>query len=334
MARRKSMARTVAETIRATTLRHLEEGHGLLFGQCVTAVGWIGGTVPERIEGQGIVELSMADVAGPGIAVGAALVGRRPMFVCRYQGFMWYNAATLLNYAAKSRQMWGVPCPIFIRALAMEGGIGPVATGCHHSMIMRMPGIAVCAPMTPGEWLETWEWFMVHNDPLYASEHRRSYAIDYEMSPVLNDRSDLTIFAISAARLNAIEAAKRLDQEGITCDLIHLLWLKPFSITDVMLTSLRRTGLGLVIDSDFEIAGACRSIAYELMLASGVPVHALGLEDRTAGFAPHLDNVTPTPDRIVKRVRELTGRAPETLEQVRIGNAQAGRAARRSEGRA
>lgn len=299
------MARTVAETIRHITRKHLAEGNGLLFGECVTAVGWIGGTVPEMSEQEGIVELSMADVAGPGIAVGAALVGRRPIYVIRYQGFMWYNASPLVNYAAKSKEMWGIPCPIFVRSLAQEGGIGPVASACHHGIVMRMPGMPVCAPMTPGEWSMVWEWFMSHDDPLYVSEHRRSFPINYEMEHVLNDRADITILAISAARLNAGEAVKLLAREGINCGLIHLLWLKPFQITEVMMNSLNKTGLGLVIDSDFEIAGASRSIAYELMLASSVPVYALGLEDRTAGFAPHLDNPTPPVEKIVRRVKSL-----------------------------
>ena len=41
-------------------------------GQCLTAVGWVGGTLPELYEDNGMVELSMADVAGGGFAVGAA----------------------------------------------------------------------------------------------------------------------------------------------------------------------------------------------------------------------------------------------------------------------
>jgi len=303
------MASTVAEIIKYTTRKHLEENKGLLFGQCVTAVGWIGGTVPEMTEEQGIVELSLADVAGAGIAVGAALAGRRPIYVIRYQGFMWYNAAPLLNYAAKSREMWAVPCPIFVRSIAMEGGIGPVASGSQHGMVMRMPGMPVIAPMTPGEWLEAWDWFMAHDEPLYVSEHRRSFPINYEMAHLLNPRADITLLAISAARLNALEAIKPLRQAGITCDLIHLTWLKPFQVTGVMLESLKKTGQGLVIDSDFEISGPSRSIAYELMLAAGVPVHALGLEDRTAGFAPHLDNGTPTASQIFKRVKDLVATA-------------------------
>ncbi|MDP3921276.1 MAG: transketolase C-terminal domain-containing protein [Candidatus Omnitrophota bacterium] len=299
------MARTVAQTIGETTRKHLKENNGLLFGQCVTAVGWIGGTVPEMTEEEGIVELSMADVSGSGIAVGAALVGRRPIYVIRYQGFMWYNAAPLVNYAAKSKDMWNVPCPILIRSIAMEGGIGPVASASHHGLVMHMPGMPVCAPMTPGEWLEAWQSFMDHDDPLYISEHRRSFPIDYEMNDTIEADAKITLIAISATRLNALEAIKKLDGEGIRCDLIHLLWLKPFTISETMIASLKKTGLGLVLDSDFEISGPSRSIAHELMLKTSVPVHTLGLEDRSAGFAPHLDNGTPTVARILAKIRNL-----------------------------
>ncbi len=299
------MASTVAETIKAATKKHLKEGNGLLFGQCVTAVGWVGGTIPEMTEEEGIVELSMADVAGAGIAVGAALVGRRPIYVIRYQGFMWYDAAPLVNYAAKSKEMWNVPCPILIRSIGMEGGIGPVASGSHHGMVMRMPGLPVCAPMTPGEWLECWNTFMSHDDPLYVSEHRRSFPIDYEMKPAIQEGAKITLLAISATRLNAIEAVKQLEKEGILCNLFHLMWLKPLKIAEGMVQSLKKTKLGLVLDSDFEISGPSRSIAYELMLAASVPVHALGLEDRTAGFAPRFDNGTPTVERIAQKIRAL-----------------------------
>ena len=303
------MGRTVAETIGRLTREHLTSGRGILFGQCVSAVGWIGGTVPEMTEEEGIVELSMADVAGAGIAVGAALVENcRPIYVIRYQGFMWYNAASLLNYAAKSKEMWGVPCPIAVRAIAMEGGIGPVASACHHSMVMRMPGMPVVAPMTPGEWGAAWEHYLTHDDPLFISEHRRSFPIRDEMPDVVHPDSRLTIFAISASRLNAADAIAGVVGDGIACDLFHVVWLKPFTASEEMIASLRKTGQGLVIDSDFEICGASQSIAYALMHASGVPVHAMGLEDRTAGFAPHLDNPTPRVERIIAAVREMAER--------------------------
>lgn len=300
------MGQTVAETIQRITRDHLTSGRGVLFGQCVTAVGWIGGTVPQMTEEEGIVELSMADVAGAGIAVGAALAdGCRPIYVIRYQGFMAYNAASLVNYAAKSKEMWGVPCPLLVRAIAMEGGIGPVASASHHSMVMRMPGMPVVAPMTPGEWTAAWDWYMGHDDPLYISEHRRSFPLADEMPDTTHEAPDVTVLAISASRLNAKEAVGAVAPEGIVCDLFGLVWLKPFTVTEPMIASLRKSGRGLVIDSDFAICGASQSIAYELMHASGVPVQAMGLEDRTAGFAPHLDNPAPRVERIAAALRAL-----------------------------
>lgn len=297
------MGRTTAETIKQITRNHLTEGNGLLLGQCVTAVGWIGGTVPDC---EGIVEIPMTDVAGPGFAVGCALMGRRPIFVVRYQGFMWYNSSSIVNYAAKSKQVWGRPVPIFIRSIGMEGnGIGHTASSCLHSIFMHSPGLPVAAPMTPMEYESVWTHFMSHDDPIYVSEHRRSFTLTDELPDQITDRADITVIAISAGRLNMLEAEKILINIGIKCNIFHLLWLKPFVAAQQLLDDLRRTKLGLVIDADFEIAGASRSIAYELMHAANVPVHALGLDDRVCGVAPHLENITPSAERIATYIKNL-----------------------------
>ena len=70
-----------------------------------------------------MIDLSMADVANGGIVAGAGLSGRRPIYVIRYQGFNWFNAPIILNYSCKSKEIWGIPCPIFVRGIAMEGSI-------------------------------------------------------------------------------------------------------------------------------------------------------------------------------------------------------------------
>lgn len=295
---------TVAETIKELTRKHLEENNGLLFAQCITAVGFIGGTVPDIQKG--LVELSMSEVSNTGIAVGAALMGRRPIYVIRYQGFMWLAASTLVNYAAKSKDVWDVSCPIFVRSIGMEGsGVGPTASSCQHSLVMRMPGIKVCAPMTPGEWSKCWDDFLADDDPYYCSEHRRSFPIDFEMEDMIHDgKVDVTIFAISAGRINAVEAADILIKKGISVNLIHLLYLKPFDIKTEYIKTLKNSTIGIVVDSDFEICGASRSIAYDLMHAAKTPVFSFGLEDRTGGIASNLDNVTPNPDKIVDKIIE------------------------------
>jgi len=126
------MEKSLRSTIKEITKNHLAKGN-LLFGQCLTAVGWVNGTVPELTEEEGLVELSMADVMAGGVVVGAALMGKRPIYVVRYQGFQWFNAPIIINYAGKAKEMWNTPCPIFIRSIAMEGGIGPVASSSVNS---------------------------------------------------------------------------------------------------------------------------------------------------------------------------------------------------------
>jgi len=297
------MGVTTAEVIKTVTRDHLENNNGLLLGQCVSAVGWIGGTVPDC---KNIVEIPMTDVAGPAFAVGAALKGRRPIFVVRYQGFMWYNASSLVNYAAKSKQVWGKPCPVFIRSIAMEGhGIGHTASSSIHSIFMHSPGMYVASPMTPKEYQSIWDWFMSNDDPLYVSEHRRSFVLTEEMNNTLHDEAKITILAISAARLNAVEACELLEKDGIKCDLIHQVWLKPFITSDDFATSIENTGLGLVIDSDFQMVGASESFAYNLMHEFKVPVHAFGIADKVCGVSPASENITPSAQMIVDKVKHL-----------------------------
>ena len=76
------MAKNVRETIKSLTRNHLQGG-GRCFGQCLTAVGWVGGTLPELYDEDGMVEFSMADVAGGSIVTGIALAGERPIYVVR-----------------------------------------------------------------------------------------------------------------------------------------------------------------------------------------------------------------------------------------------------------
>ncbi|MDZ4786346.1 MAG: transketolase C-terminal domain-containing protein [bacterium] len=297
------MGLTLAETIKDITQKHLTEGGGYLLGQCVTAVGWIGGTVPDV---KGIIEIPMTDVAAPGFAVGCALVGKRPIFVVRYQGFMYYNCSSIINYAARSKQVWGVPCPVFLRSIGMEGnGVGHTASSCLHTMFMHVPGLPVAAPITPGEYRQVWDWYMKHDDPIYVSEHRKSYGITEEMEDQYEEGAKITILAISASRMNALEAGKALRAKGIKHNLYHIRWLKPFEPTEKLLESLKNTKVGLVIDSDFELAGASQAFAYELMHKTGAKVYALGLEDRVCGVAPHCENITPNASRIAKKVEEI-----------------------------
>lgn len=295
---------TTAQTIEALTREHLNRG-GLLFGQCVTAVGWIGGTVPSDCINTGIIEIPMTDVAGPGFAVGAALMGKRPIFVVRYQGFMWLNASTIVNYAAKSKEIWGIPCPVFIRAIGAEGqGVGHTASGGLHSLFMHTPGIRVEAPMLPSEYRAVWQRFLKGDDPVYCSEHRSSFSLtDLSLCKYKSANPRITIIAIGAARINAEEATK--TDLARLCDLFPIVTLKPFFSPMDLLKSLHDTKLGLVIDCGYEIAGAARSIAYDLAQATSAKMYALGLEDRSSGASKQSENITPSAEKIRQTINDI-----------------------------
>ena len=301
------MSITLRDQIKSITKTHLLSEGSIAMGQCLTAVGWVGGTLPKLKESDGIVELSMADVAGGGIAVGAALAGIRPMYVIRYQGFNWFYAPMIINYAAKSKEIWGIPCPIFVRSIAMEGGIGPVAGSSHHALYYRMPGTNIASPMTPGEYREVYDWFMDNEEVLYVAEHRGSYLNTEELPDILVNDAKVVLFPISITRFAAVEAAKTLNEMGIPTSVIHLPWIKPLKIrTPNWGEVLGNADIGLVIDDDYE-DGVARVIAHKLMLDKKeglTPIYSLGLDNRSAGFSKETDNLPPNAEQIVEKVIE------------------------------
>jgi pyruvate/2-oxoglutarate/acetoin dehydrogenase E1 component len=300
------MATTVRDTIKEITRKHLSEGKGKCYGQCLTAVGWVGGTLPEMYEEEGMVEFSMADVAGGAIATGIALAGGRPIYVVRYQGFQWYNLASVVNYAAKSKEIWSRPCPIFVRSIAMEGGVGPVAGSSHHSMAQRMPGIKVVSPMTPGEYQYVYDCFMDDDEPYYISEHRKSYDNTEELKNIIQDtKVDFTLFPISITRLEMKKLLELTKKEGIKINIFHQLWIKPFSVMDKWIESLNNSRFGGLVTDDDYVEGTASSIANELSLASEKRVWTLGLEPRTAGFHPTVDNLPPNAEKIVEYLKQI-----------------------------
>ena len=300
------MGTTVRDTIKEITRKHLTEGRGKCYGQCLTAVGWVGGTLPEIYEEGGMVELSMADVAGGAIVTGAALAGERAIYVVRYQGFQWYNAVSVANYAAKSKELWNRPCPILVRSIAMEGGIGPVAGSSHHSIVSRMPGIKVISPMTPKEYQYAYDCYMNNNDPYYISEHRKSYDNEDELRTFIDDKEvDFTIFPLSITRLEMTKLVELAGAENITLNIIHQLWIRPFNVNPLWAQALNRSKYGGLVTDDDYVEGVASSMANELSLVSTKRVHTLGLDPRTAGFYASVDNLPPSAEKILEKLKQI-----------------------------
>ena len=294
------MGKTLRETIRETLHYHLKKKNGLVFGQCLTAEGWVGGTIPELKEKDGLIELSMADVANGGIVAGAGLSKRRPIYVLRYQGFNWFNAPIILNFSCKSKEIWKVPCPIFIRGIAMEGSIGPVAGSSHHSLYYRMPGIKILSPMTPKEYSYAYKSFMKEDEVYYISEHRGSYDNKRELPDFTKGKLDFVIFGISITRFAAYEAKRKLEKKGYKIGIVNILWIKPFKIKSQWLRALKNSKYGAVILDDDYPQGIINDMAYQLMKKSNKKIYTLGLKNKSAGFSKKTDNLPPDANQIFK----------------------------------
>ena len=168
-----------------------------------------------------------------------------------------------------------------------------------------MPGLKVVSPMTPGEYEKVYEEFMKDDEPYYVSEHRKSYDNTKELQNVMHNKSDIVLFPISITRFSAEEARKSLEAMGHKVSIIHQLWIKPFFISDEWNRCLKNSKFGgLVLDDDYE-QGVATNIGHKLMLSSSKPVDVLCIENRTAGFHPDVDNLPPTPEKIVSKVLEM-----------------------------
>ena len=300
------MEKTLREVIKETIFFHLKEKKGFVFGQCLTAVGWVGGTLPHLTEKDGMVDLSMADVANGGIVAGAALSNRRPIYVIRYQGFSWFNAPIILNYACKSKELWGVPSPILIRGIAMEGSIGPVAGSSHHSIYYKMPGIKIISPMTPYEYKYAYKYFMKNDDVLYVSEHRGSYDNNKELKDYLPKNCDLILFSISITRFEAVKVRNILNKKGYKIGIANILWIKPFKIKEKWISALKKSRYGgIVLDDDYS-TGVGSDMAYKLMKRTGSKIEIMGLKDKSAGFSKTSDNLPPNSKEIIKMILKIT----------------------------
>ena len=299
------MAKTVRETIKEIIRKHLKTNKGQAFGQCLTAVGWVGGTLPELYEKDGMIELSMADVAAGGIVTGSALMKKRPIFVIRYQGFNWYNAPIIVNYACKSKELWKVPCPVFVRGIAMEGGIGPVAGSSHHSLYYRMPGIKIASPMTPKEYTKVYNQYMREDDVYYVSEHRGSFGNVLEFKNDIKGKKDIIIFAISITRFEAEKAKKILDNEGYKIGIVHLLWIKPFKLSNQIINAVKHSKYGGIILDDDYVDGIANTLANKINLKTKREIRTMGLKDITAGAHKKLDNLPPNSKEIIKKLKKI-----------------------------
>jgi acetoin:2,6-dichlorophenolindophenol oxidoreductase subunit beta len=281
----------LSETIHDLSLEHCLNG-GLILGQCLSAVGRVNGTVPDH---PNVIELPMTDVAGSGLACGMALAGRRPIFIMRFQDFPILNGSALVNYAAKLKELHGIGCPIFIRAISSEG-LGPVHSSVLHSIMCHFPGIKVVAPTSPDSYRLVWKQFEIDDCPYFVSEHRDTYN-NFE-DQVYIGGNDIVIFGISVCANEAVKAALMLEKDGIKASVWPITFLKPFRMSNWDLK------LVLIADPSYEYCSIGKDIAYRLMI-NGSYAEVLSCLDKTKLLREPFRNPYPKAQQIYEKAKEM-----------------------------
>lgn len=289
---------SLKDTIKEISRRHLEENNGILLGECVSDPGGVSGTIPES---KNVVDLPMTETAGADFAVGCALAGRRPIFVTRFQDFMFMNGSPIVYFAAVYKELCGIGAPVFVRALANDG-FDATHSNVLHSIFMHYSGLRVCAPITPGEYMEAWNAFMADDIPMFVSEFRDTFSNTDEMLDEIEDGAKINVFAVSVCRVYAREAKKILAQKGIKINVLDIMWLKPFDAVKRG-EMLKSVPLGLVVDPGRETCGAAEHLAYQMMKNyPGSQVDILGVADHIKAVNPKCQNAVPSAQAIADKV--------------------------------
>lgn len=209
----------------------------------------------ERIRETPISEQGIA-----GAAIGAALMGMRPIMEIMFMDFITLAMDQIVNQAAKMRFMLGgkARIPLVCRAPAGSGtGAAAQHSQCLEAWFVHTPGIKVVAPSTPYDAKGLLLTSIRDNNPVMFIEHKllyrtkgvvpeEMYTIPLGQAEVKRQGRDLSLIAYSIMLPRALEAAEKLAAEGIEIEVIDLRTLKPLDV-DTIVGSVSKTGRALIV---------------------------------------------------------------------------------------
>ncbi|RIY32352.1 alpha-ketoacid dehydrogenase subunit beta [Psittacicella hinzii] len=211
--------------------------------------------------GDRLLDAPLSESAYIGAAIGAAACGMRPVAELMFIDFMGVCFDQILNQAAKFRYMFGgkAQTPVTIRALV---GAGFSAAAQHSQMLTpvftHIPGLKVVCPSSPAEAKGLLAASIRDNDPVIFCEHKALYgmreevpAVDFVIelgkANVLRQGTDVTFVTYGLMVHQCVEAAKILEKEGVSAEVIDLRTLSPLDI-DTVYQSVEKTGRLVVVD--------------------------------------------------------------------------------------
>ena len=274
---------------------------------------------PERVIDTPIAELGFA-----GIGVGAAMNGLKPIIE-----FMTWNFAVLafdqiINNAAKtlSQSAGQYSCPIVFRG--PSGSAGQLAqqhSQTFESWMANTPGLKVISCTDPADAKGLLKSAIRDPDPVCVMESELLYGYEGEVpegeylveigkAAVRREGTDVTLVSYNKMMLPTMEAAKILEGEGISAEVIDIRTIRPLDRKTIV-ESVKKTNRCVVIDESWPFAGISSEIAYEIQKSAfdylDAPVIRVNSADVNLGYAANfVDEFLPSAEKIVRAVKEVS----------------------------
>jgi pyruvate dehydrogenase E1 component beta subunit len=258
-----------------------------------------------------------------GAGIGAALTGMRPIVDVTASTFLYCAMDQIVNQAAKSRYMFGgqANIPLVMRAFVLYGG----SAAAHHSdrpwgMFAQCPGLKIIVPSTPYDVKGLMRSAIRDDNPVLWLEEanlwgRRgevpegNYTVPIGKADIKRKGSDLTVVSLAGAVHLSLDAAKKLESEGISVEVVDLRTVVPLDRSTI-LESVKKTGRLVVVDPApgmcsvaSEVAATVAEEAFDVLKA---PIIRLTAPDLPVPFSPILERLMfPTVDSIAMAARKL-----------------------------
>jgi pyruvate dehydrogenase E1 component beta subunit len=216
-----------------------------------------------------VIDTPVAELASTGVAIGAALCGKRPIVIHPRVDFSLLAVDQVVNQAAKWCHMFGgqVSVPVTIRAIINRGGEqGAQHSQALHSWFAHIPGLRVVMPSTPSDARDLLIASVLGSDPVVFIDDRWLYALEEELPPIREKRlaeqkpvvsiegADITLVACSYSSHLCRLAAQELSQQQVSAEIIDLRVINPLDCR-VVVESVRKTGRLLAVDGDWSTCG-------------------------------------------------------------------------------
>lgn len=298
----------------------------VLVGEDIGVYGGAFGVTRGLLEKHGpsrFVETPISENSFVGFAVGAAMLGLRPVVEIMFMDFIALALDQILNSAGKLHYMYNgqVTVPLVIRTPGgAKGGYGPSHSQMLTNLFVGIPGIKVVSPSTPAAAKGLLKSAIRDPNPVIFVENKRLYAqrgavptADYclplDAAVVAAAGRDVSVFAYSAMVPVCLAVKQSLASEGIDLEVVDLVSLQPLD-RDAIRRSVGKTGRAICVEEGCVTGGVgaevAAVIAESCMDRLEAPVLRVGAKDAPIPASPELEKVVlPNARDVVRAARAV-----------------------------